>query len=78
MGVDYADLETIVRSDTVSFHDAALWGTGGYLDANVAILGANTIDEPNSTIYKFWSRNTANSAWFLRSEKPDAILATGC
>lgn len=54
-----------------------LFGTGGFQDANVAILAATTIDVPNSTQYKFWSRNAGNNAWFLRSEKPDAILATG-
>jgi hypothetical protein len=72
-------LETIVKSDTAAFHDAAFFEPGGYQGANVAILGANTIDPPNSSPeYKFWSRNAGNNAWFLRSGTVDGILAAGC
>ena len=67
-----------MTSDTASFYDEAMFEPGGYQDANVAILMANTIDVPNSTVYKFWSRNPANSDWVPRSEEPDAILATRC
>jgi hypothetical protein len=75
-------LETIVRPDTGGFgglHDEALYGAGGYNDANVAISAASkVIDAPNPQSYTFWSRNTANAAWFLRPFTTNAILSAGC
>lgn len=71
-------LEAIVRPDTVSLNFEAINGPNGYYSANAAITQANTIDTPNPNVYRLWSRNSSNSAWFLRSYQPNAILAPGC
>jgi hypothetical protein len=71
-------LETVVRPDTASLNDEAIFGTDGYFSANAVITAANTIDVPNPQSYTLWSRNAGNSAWFLRIYQPNGILAPGC
>jgi hypothetical protein len=72
-------IEPIVRPDTTAIHFAAMNVNGGFNDANDAVHAANTIDGvPNPQSFTFWSRNSANSSWFLRTYSPMAILAPGC
>jgi hypothetical protein len=55
------------------------WGANGYGNANAALAQASlVIDTPNANSWTFWSRNSANTAWFLRTYTPNAILAPGC
>jgi len=76
-------LETIIRADTSSFHQAATRGPGSYEAANIAILLANTIDQPGPS-WTLWSRNVGNlttqpnTSWFLRTYSPIAFLPAGC
>lgn len=71
-------LEKLVRPDTTSLNQAAIFGADGFLFANDSIVNANTIDVPNPQSYTLWSRDASNTAWFLRTYHPNAILAQGC
>lgn len=71
-------LETVVRPDTVSLNQEAVAGQDGFTMAAQVLQDANTIDTPNPQSYTFWSRNTANSAWILRTYQPAGILAPEC
>jgi hypothetical protein len=76
-------LETIVRADTSSFHQAATRGPGSYDAANTIILLANTIDQLGPS-WTFWSRNVGNTttqpntSWVLRLYAPSAFLPPVC
>ena len=73
-----AVLESIVGSDTGQLHVRATYGADGYNDANAGLTGANTIDQPSTDVYRFWSRDTANHDWILRLYQPNGLLAAGC
>ena len=70
-------VETVVRPDTVSLNQEAVYGSSGFYVQMPPLQGQTRSINPTRGL-SFWSRNTANSAWFLRTFSPNGILAPEC